>query len=187
MFTGIVDGRARVQNILKKGRSIRLRLKVPVSYRRLKLGSSVSVDGVCLTVAGRSAGCLAFDVVSETLKRTRFRFLKPGEALNLEKPLPWKGRVHGHLVQGHADAVARVAKQKARSFQIAYPKKLSKWIVPKGSVALNGVSLTVGKVSGGSFWVHVIPLTFRKTNVGLWKPGTRLNLEADLWLKARFR
>lgn len=194
MFTGIVDGLGRVRAVQKRGRGFRLVVHVPAAYKNLKKGSSVSVDGVCLTVVGRragarrrAAGTLTFDIVPETLKRTHFCSLKTGQSLNLERPLRWKGRVDGHLVQGHVDAVARIARKVSRSFQIRYPGKLAKWIVPKGSVALNGVSLTVGRAVRGAFWVHVIPHTLRRTNLGAWKPGSRVNLEADLWLKARFR
>ena len=183
MFTGIVDARARVKRIEKKGKGMRLLLQVPAAYRRLKTGSSVSVDGACLTVVGRKQGCLSFDVVPETLRRTHFGRLRPDEALNLERPLRWKGRVHGHLVQGHVDGVGRVTKSAGRGahrdFLILFPRKLGRAIAEKGSVALNGVSLTVGRKHGASFWVHVIPHTLRNTNLKSWKAGSLVNLEAD--------
>ena len=187
MFTGIVDGIAQVKDVQKKGRGLRLVLKVPSKYRKLKLGSSVAVDGVCLTVVSRASSDLSFDVIHETLKRTRLGGLKPGEKLNLERPLRWKGRVDGHLVQGHVDAVARVTEVSGKDFHIAFPARLQRLILPKGSIALNGVSLTVGRVAHSSFWVHVIPHTLLKTNLKLWKPGSRLHLETDIWLKKRFR
>lgn len=188
MFTGIVEARGFVEGIQKKGRAMRLVLRVPAAYRKLRSGASVSVDGVCLTVTGRKGSGLSFDVVPETLKRTRFGRLKAGETLNLERPLRWKGRVEGHLVQGHVDGVARVLKSAGsgsrRDFQVALPKKLARLVVEKGSVALNGVSLTVGRKKPGSFWVHVIPHTLQKTNLGSWEKGSYINLETDVWLKA---
>ncbi len=187
MFSGIVDAQGRLQSFQKKSKGARLCLRVPADYRRLKKGSSVAVDGVCLTVVARGKGTLSFDVVSETLKRTRLGGLKAGEKLNLEQPLRWKGRIHGHLVQGHVDAVVTVLKRTSGGFRVSCPRKLRRWVAPKGSVALNGVSLTVGRLSAGSFWVHGIPHTLRHTNLGSWKSGSLVHLETDLWLKARFR
>jgi len=202
MFTGIVDAQGIVKKIQKKGQNFRLAIKVPRVYGRLKIGSSVAVDGVCLTVVARhrvgatqwAAPTLSFDVIPETLKRTHFRALSVGDKLNLERPLKWKGRVHGHLVQGHVDGVVKVLKVSCRgtarraptkhSFQLSFPKKLRRVLVEKGSVALNGVSLTIGRVARGSFWVHGIPHTLRKTNLKEWKTGTIVNLETDFMLRA---
>ena len=187
MFTGIIDGSGRVDRVQRTGRMMKLSLRVPAAYRRLKAGSSVSVDGVCLTVTSAKKGLLYFDVIPETLKRSRFRGLQAGEKLNLEKPLRWKGRVDGHLVQGHVDGTAKVAKAvsrgKGRDFFLAGPGKLCRTLVEKGSVALNGVSLTVGKTSPKGFWVHVIPHTLKKTNLREWGPGTKVNLETDVMLR----
>ena len=191
MFTGIIDGIGRVRKVQKKSRVLSLQLQVPAAYRRLKLGSSVAVDGVCLTVVSAKKGVLAFDVVSETLKRSRLGRVQTGDRLNLELPLRWMGRVDGHLVQGHVDGLVKVLKVvprgKARDFYVMAPKKFSRFLTEKGSVALNGVSLTLGRKKEGSFWVHVIPHTLKKTNLGLLKAGDTLNLETDAWLKARFR
>ena len=191
MFTGIIDGSARVKSAQKKGRGMRLELEAPADYRRLKIGASVAVDGVCLTVVSAKKNILSFDVVPETLKRSRLGHLVIGEKLNLERPLRWMGRVDGHLVQGHVDGLAKVVKGvtrgKGRDFYLTVPNKWSRFVVEKGSVALNGVSLTIGRKKGSSFWVHIIPHTLNKTNLGLRKAGDVLNLETDSWLKARFR
>jgi riboflavin synthase len=188
MFAGIVDAQGIVQSVQKKARRLQLWLRVPPAYRGLRNGSSVSVDGACLTVTGRRPGYLSFDVVPETLKRTRLGRLKAGERVNLERPLRWKGRIEGHFVQGHVDAVARIAKTEGkgrhRSFQLKFPSTLKKFVVEKGSVALNGVSLTVGRVRRGFFWVHIVPHTLKHTGLGAWKKGDLVNMEADLWLKA---
>lgn len=191
MFTGIVDARGVVQSAQMKGRLMKLSLNVPAVYQRLKAGASVSVDGVCLTVTSAKKGLLFFEVIPETLKRSRFRHLKAGEKVNLERPLRWKGRVDGHLVQGHVDDVAKVVKVVPRGkgcdFRLAAPRKFKRLLVEKGSVALNGVSLTVGHKQGDLFWVHVIPHTLQKTNLGLWEAGSAVNLETDAWLKAKLR
>lgn len=191
MFTGIIEGQAKVMKFLKARQGAILTLHVPSAYRRTKTGASISVDGVCLTVTGRAGkpSRLSFDLVPETLKRTYFSELCSGDILNLERPLKWKGRVDGHLVQGHVDGVAKVVKisrqGRGKSFQLRVPKKLKRALMEKGSVALNGVSLTVGKTSSGFFWVHGIPHTLKRTNMRLWKPGKKVNFEADWMLKAK--
>ena len=186
MFTGIVDGQGVVKKIQKKGQNFRLTLQVPRVYARLKSGFSVSVDGVCLTVTDRCAAPLqlTFDVVPETLNRTHFRYLKTGDKLNLERPLKWTGRVHGHLVQGHVDGVAKVLKNgPKRSFQLGFPKKYGRAIVEKGSVALNGVSLTVGRVRSKNFSVYLIPFTLTVTTFKGKRAGDWMNIETDILAK----
>ncbi len=185
MFTGIIEAQGKVIKIRKARLGAVLTLRVPAAFASQKTGSSVSVDGVCLTVVSRKDRDLTFDLVRETLGRTRLGKIEQGESLNLERPLVWKGRVDGHLVQGHVDGVAKVLKKSRQgrgvSFQISVPKKLSRYVAEKGSVALNGASLTVGKISKGTFWVHAIPHTLKKTNMSLWKIGQKVNFEAD-WL-----
>lgn len=191
MFTGIIEGQAKVMKFQKARKGAVLTLRVPAAFRKSKTGSSISVDGVCLTVVGRAAGAslLSFDLVPETLKRTYFSKLCPGDILNLERPLRWRGRVDGHLVQGHVDGVVKVVKRTRQgrgvSFQLSIPKKLKRAVMEKGSVALNGVSLTVGRTSGGFFWVHGIPHTLKHTNLRLWKPGQKVNFEADRALRGK--
>lgn len=189
MFTGIVQAQGRVIAV-KKARGNRvLTLRVPAAFRKAKLGASISADGVCLTVTARKGSDLFFDIVPETLRRTHFSGVKPGDALNLERPLVWKGHVDGHIVQGHVDGTARITKVSRRgkglSFGLKPPKSLKRYLIEKGSVTLNGISLTVGKVSSGLFWVHIIPHTLKKTNIRFWKLGQKINLETDWLLKTR--
>ena len=145
------------------------------------------MDGACLTVCGRKASGLSFDLLKETLRKTRFSGLRPGEALNLERAMKAGRRLEGHIVQGHVDAVGRVLRvlsgRREKTLLISFPKNLEPYILPKGSVAVNGVSLTVGRLQKGAFWVHVIPHTLRKTNLGLLKSGDRVNLESDALLR----
>jgi riboflavin synthase len=181
-----------VKELRKTGRRIvRLTLEVPaVIARNLKHGGSVAVSGVCLSAVSRRGRRLSFDVVSETLRRTTLGGLKPGDRVNLERPLRYGSRIEGHCVLGHIDGTAVIDRVRAsgrqKDFLVRYPKPLRRFIVEKGSVALDGVSLTIGKSERGAFWVHCIPVTLRKTTFGARRPGDRLNLEAD-WLVKSLR
>lgn len=187
MFTGIIEGQARVVRLKKRGRDARLTLQVPAAFAKLRSGSSVSVNGACLTVSGKGRGKLSFDLLSETMRRTAFSNLSPATPLNLERALRWGRRIEGHFVQGHVDGLGRVLKiltqSREKSFQISFPRRLKRYFLEKGSVAVNGVSLTIGRVRPGSFWVHVIPTTLKKTNLGQTQAGDLVNLETDILLK----
>ena len=186
MFTGIVEKMGMVETLraasLHQDRR-RLSLRPPVGWGRLPLGSSIAVDGACLTVSGRAGGILFFDLVKETLKRTHFSSLRPGDFVNLERALRASQRIEGHFVQGHVDGLGQVlkvlCKGREKSFQISFPGALKRYFIEKGSVAVNGVSLTIGKVRPGAFWVHVIPHTLKKTNLHTWEKGSLVNLETD--------
>jgi riboflavin synthase len=189
MFTGIIEGKARVVRLKEIKQGARLTLQVPAAFAGLRSGSSVAVNGVCLTVSGRGAGKLSFDLLSETMKCTTFGCLRTDAPLNLERALRWGKRLEGHFVQGHVDGLGRVIKiftqSMEKSFQISFPHRLKRYFLEKGSVAVNGVSLTIGRVRPGSFWVHVIPTTLKKTNLGQMKAGDSVNLETDVLLKSR--
>lgn len=150
----------------------------------VKLGDSVSINGACLTVAAISGESLAFDAVRETLDCTNIGELKKGSRVNLERAMPAAGRLDGHIVQGHVDATGCVRKL-VRSgddvqFFIECPPDFSDLLVEKGSVAIDGVSLTVVAVEAEGFDVALIPHTLRETNLGEREPGQRVNLEADI-------
>ncbi len=187
MFTGMVEARARVLSLNKTEKGARLTLRVPASFSKLRLGSSVCVSGACLTVSARSSGKLSFDLLKETMKCTIFENLNTKAELNLERALRWKRRIEGHFVQGHVDGTGRVLKvlhkPRQESFQVSFPRRLKRYFVTKGSVAVNGVSLTIGNVRGNTFWVHVVPMTLKKTNLGQLQIGNIVNLEADILLK----
>ena len=187
MFTGVIEAKARVLSLKKAEKGAQLTLQAPAGFAKLLPGSSVSVNGVCLTVCGGGRGKLSFDLSGETLKQTTFGNLHPGAVLNVERALRWNKRVEGHFVQGHVDGLGRIlkvlSKPREKSFQISFPSALKRYFIKKGSVAVNGVSLTIGKVRPGAFWVHAIPVTLKKTNLGELQAGDFVNLEADILLK----
>ena len=198
MFTGIIEKKAKVVKLASDRGGKRLFVQAPKGWGKIPLGSSIAVDGACLTVAARNAvgatgrsplqrHVLAFDLLKETLRRTHFSSLKPGDTVNLERALGAKQRIEGHFVQGHVDGVGVVrrvrAEKREKTLTISFPKALSDYFIPKGSVAVNGVSLTLGKVDGGVFQAHLIPFTLQKTNLGDLEAGQRVNLEADALLK----
>ena len=187
MFTGIIEKKAEVLALKPHRGGRRLMLQVPAGWARLPLGSSVAVDGACLTVCAKNAGSLSFDLLKETLQCTRFSALQAGDLLNLERAMRSTQRVEGHLVQGHVDDVGKVRRvvtgKLEKSLQLAFPGALRPYIVPKGSVAVNGVSLTVGKVGKTDFSVYLIPYTLQVTNLSSKQSGSLVNVETDILAK----
>jgi riboflavin synthase len=192
MFTGIVETLGVVKGWRRRARCAPLlEIRSAKIARGAKIGGSVSVNGACLTVTKKSDKSLFFNVIGETKARTTLGRLKAGDRVCLERPLRWPARLEGHFVQGHVDGVGQVrrvlSKRSEKSFLISYPRRLDPFFIEKGSVAVDGTSLTVGKVSSGAFWVHCIPHTLRLTNFGRYRAGSRVNLEADILLKSRRR
>ncbi len=189
MFTGVIGARGMLQSIAtgKKG-SKRLEIKAPAHFKSRPIGSSVAVQGVCLTVVRKKGSSLYFDVVRETLRRSTLGLLVVGDRVHLERPLEWKGRVEGHFVLGHVDAMGKVVQiQRVKSdasMKILFPKNLKRYVREKGSIAVDGVSLTLGKVSAQSFWIHLIPHTLKMTNFGSLRAGDPVNLEMDFLLRS---
>jgi len=187
MFTGIIEG---LGGILKIGRvpgGVRLRIGWARESGRMALGDSVAVDGTCLTVVSRSRDWFEADVSPETLKRTTLGSARAGRRVNLERPLAAAGRMGGHFVQGHVDGLGKVKSvQEAHGFsemRFGYPAAWRGMLVEKGSVAVNGVSLTVAAVTAREFMVALIPHTLKVTNLGGLKPGAAVNLEIDILAK----
>ena len=182
MFTGIVSAVAKV---VKSDRS-RIGIDHASVARRLKIGSSVAVNGCCLTVVKKSGPVFFADVVPETLRRTSLGALKPGVEVNLELPLSANSLLDGHLVQGHIDATATIksvtSAAAGREVTIELPTALSRFVAAKGSIAVDGVSLTVAEVDKppGTFQVALIPHTLEVTIAGRYKRGSIVNLEADV-------
>jgi riboflavin synthase len=185
MFSGVIDHTGVVMDLKPLG------IKAPASFSGLKLGSSVSVNGVCLTLVKRNKKTLFFDLVSETRKRSTLGLLCAGQRVNLELPLRWRGRVEGHFVLGHVDGIGEVVKispeGRGRSLLVRYPKKLGWAFVEKGSVAVDGVSLTLGKVLKDAFWLHLIPHTLQNTSLQDLRLKSKVNLEADMLLRLTSR
>ena len=180
MFTGIVSATSRVVEI----RGSRIGIDHAWIAKHLKVGGSVAVNGVCLTVVKKQGPVFFADVVPETRKRTNLGALKVGSAVNLELPLKAESAIDGHLVQGHIDTTAEVRSvQQAstgREVTIELPASISRFVAEKGSIAVDGVSLTVAGVEKATFTVALIPHTLEMTIAGHYRHGSVVNLEADL-------
>jgi riboflavin synthase len=182
MFTGIVGGRGRVA----ESRPGRLGIQHQPTAETAKIGASVAVNGVCLTVVETKGDVFYADVVPETRKRTNLGRLKPGDAVNLELPLTPNALLDGHLVQGHVDATAHVREVRqselGKEVSIELPDDLARYVAEKGSIAVDGVSLTVVGLSddGNEFTIAFIPHTLDETIAGGYRPGTEVNLEVDV-------
>ena len=182
MFTGIITGSGTFRGY-RKGRRALL-VEAPELAGQLGAGESLAIDGVCLTVAAMERAGLIFDLSQETLERTTLGGLKPGARLNLEPALTLQTPLSGHLVSGHVDGVGRVLRVSSRPpgkrLAVSFPAALRPYLVPKGSVAVAGVSLTLASLGPSSFEVELIPATLKTTNLGLLRAGSRVNLECDL-------
>ena len=186
MFTGLVEGIGRVAAIDRSGAGARITVETTL-VSELRAGDSIAVNGVCLSAAALEDGSFAADAMNETLSRTSLGDLAPGASVNLELPLRAGDRLGGHMVQGHVDDVGTVAEVVsdgfARRLRIAAPPELLRYVIEKGSIAVDGVSLTVIDVNTRSFTVSVIPETLRRTNLGQAGTGDRVNLEVDVLAK----
>jgi riboflavin synthase len=187
MFTGIIETLGLVQSAHTTARGCRLKLKPAKPLRGVKLGESIAVNGVCLTVAKLSAAGLEFDVIRETLRLTNLGHLKAGDSVNLERALKYGDRLSGHYVMGHVEAKAKVLGvekgSKETEIRIELPASIGRWIVLKGCVAVDGISLTVSRRAQRGFSVHIIPHTWAETTLKDLKTGSRVNLETDILLK----
>jgi len=182
MFTGLISHQGRFQGF-RRGRTA-MAVEAAGLAPKLAPGASVAVNGVCLTLTGTDRGALTFDLSRETLARTTLGALKPGAVLNLELPLTLADPLGGHLVSGHVDAVGKVVRVASRPpgkrLAIAFPSALRPLLVPKGSVAVDGASLTIAAIGPDSFEVELVPTTLAATNLGALRPGAAVNLECDM-------
>jgi riboflavin synthase len=181
MFTGIIE---RTLRIISASDAPRFRrLTIAADWTDVKHGESIAINGCCLTVAEMSPGQLGFDVIAETLEKTNLGLLQAGDHVNAERSLRIGDRIDGHFVQGHVDGVARLidvsAKPEEWRLTIEAPNHLAKYLVPKGSVAVDGVSLTLAAVDATSFQVALIPTTLKLTTLQHKQPGWMFNLECD--------
>ena len=190
MFTGIVTGLGTVRSVERRRGGARLTVRPAAGKQRFSAGESVCVSGVCLT-ALRGGRDLVADLSPETLRRSTLRSLRVGARVNLERALRWGDRLSGHFVMGHVDGVARVLSVAAsgNSWTMAFsiPRGLSRFVVRKGSVCVDGVSLTVASRGRGRFTVAVIPETHRRTTLGRVAPGDAVNFEADVFARYGLR
>ena len=187
MFTGIVREQGQVVSAEAGGAGVRLVVDAPVTAGAVVVGDSVSISGVCLTVTAAANGSLAFDVVHETLNRTAFGDLAPGTPVNVEPALRAGDPLGGHYVQGHVDGVGRIRRidpeGDGRRVWIDPPSELERYLVEKGSVAIDGVSLTVAQLDESGFAVALIPHTLAVTTLGGRAVGDLVNLEVDVLAK----
>ncbi len=184
MFTGIIEEIGYVKRINQQSRSAQIEIKADKVLGDVAVGDSIAVNGVCLTVVAFDSQHFTADVMPETVSKTNLRELKPGSPVNLERALQLGGRLGGHIVQGHVDAVGTIVEKQileiAIIYRIATEPELLQYVVPKGSVAIDGISLTVVDVFQDSFTVSLIPHTAHETVLGEKKPGDRVNLESDI-------
>lgn len=187
MFSGLVLGQGRLHSIRRVGDRHRIGVKHERMLCGVRLGDSVAVNGCCLTVVRRGADLLEFDLLEETWKRTSFHAAKIGERVNLESSLRLGDVVGGHLVTGHVDESARIVGVQKKGgdvlMEVAPSRRFLRWVVPKGAVAIDGVSLTVGGVKAESFRVWLIPHTLKLTTLGWKQKGAWVNLEGDMLAK----
>lgn len=187
MFTGIVRERGRVASVEGDGNGIRIRLDAPLTAAEVAIGDSVSLNGCCLTVVEAVNGTLAFDAVPETLSRSSLDGLEAGAELNVEPALRAGDPLGGHYVQGHVDGVGSVRSVEpggeGRRIWFDAPTEVLRYCVEKGSVAVDGVSLTIAELDETGFAVALIPHTLAATTLGTLETGARVNLEADVLAK----
>ncbi|MBA2433673.1 MAG: riboflavin synthase [Chthoniobacterales bacterium] len=187
MFTGLIEEVGRVRWIRANDSGTQLQVTAPMIAVGLQPGESVAVNGCCLTATTIRQGYLTFDLLEETLARTNLRALRPESPINLERALAASGRLGGHFVQGHIDATARVVSYAASGadhrLEVELSPDFAHYAAPKGSVALNGVSLTIAEVRPESFVVWIIPHTHRETNFEGLRPNDLLNVEFDILAK----
>lgn len=184
MFTGLIEDLGEIVQIGKKGNSFQVTITSGLDLTSKDIGASIAVDGVCLTVVAIDKERFTVDVSPETLDRTSLNEKRRGDFVNLERALRISDRLGGHLVSGHIDGVGVIKsidkKENSLVFLIEVPKKISRYIVEKGSVGLDGISLTINEVKNTAFSVNVIPHTAQVTTIGRKKVGDKVNIETDL-------
>jgi len=189
MFTGIVEEVGRVARIEQRGENRRITIEAATIPKQLGTGQSISVSGVCLTALDLKPKSFAADLAPETWVRTSFSRIHEGALVNLELPMKADGRFDGHIVQGHVDGVGkligfdRIGDSENWWLEIELPPEIEKYTVYKGSISIEGISLTVAKLEGNRCTVAIIPHTVELTNLGSLKPGDPVNLEADVIAK----
>jgi len=183
MFTGLVEAVGEIVESKPTGGGVRLRIEAPMAGE-LAPGDSVAVNGVCLTVIVAEAGQIHADVGPETIRVTTLGGLVPGSAVNLERPLRADGRIGGHFVQGHVDAMGNIEDMRPEAdfhwVTIGYPSALAPYLVSKGSIAVDGISLTVAGIGPSRFDIQVVPFTMAHTNLRRAQKHDRVNLECDM-------
>lgn len=184
MFSGIVEGMGTVKGIQKVGESARLTVDAHFGLEDTQKGNSISVDGMCLTVVDVYKKTLTFDISPETMSRTTFSLLKVGDRVNLERSLRLSDRLGGHLVTGHIDGIGTILEKEvfhdSIRIKIGVTQNIGRYLIEKGSIAVDGISLTINSCTASDFCVTIIPYTAENTTIGMKKVGDSVNIEVDL-------
>jgi len=184
MFNGIIKKTGKISGLYKKNNNCSLYILTKLNFNKNEIGSSVSCSGTCLTLEKYNKNLCKFYISKETLNRTIFKYSKKGDIINLEKPLKFGNRVSGHFVQGHVDTTAQVKKiyLVGKSWLVSFDvsSKFKKFLIIKGSITINGVSLTIAKILNGGFQIAIVPQTLKLTNLTHLKEGDRVNIEFDI-------
>ncbi|OAL79841.1 riboflavin synthase subunit alpha [Acinetobacter sp. SFB] len=184
MFTGIIESLGKVESLQSVGGDVRLRIGTHLDMSDVHLGDSIATNGICLTVIEWGENWYAADVSRESLNRTTLGTWKVGQRVNVEKAMLPTTRFGGHIVSGHVDAVGEitVVREDARSiyYEVTAPVEIAKYLAEKGSVTVDGISLTINHLRGNVISLNLIPHTAERTNIGTWKAGAKVNLEVDV-------
>ena len=187
MFTGIIEELGQAQSISKRANSTLFGIRADRILADVNIGDSISVNGVCLTVAKKENPVLFFEVIPQTLRLTTLGYLKISERVNLERSLKIGDRLSGHFVMGHIDCTGVIRKKnnirQEISLTIVIPKEFIKYCIPKGSIAVDGISLTLAETRSNTLTVHIIPHTFKNTTLGFKGPSSKVNIEFDILAK----
>ena len=184
MFNGIIKNTGKISKIYRKNNNCYVEISTKMKFTKSEIGSSISCSGTCLTIENYSRNLVKFYVSKETLNKTIFKISKSGDIINLEKSLKYGNRISGHFVQGHVDTTCSVKKilfiGKSRLINLKLLKRYKKYLVPKGSVTINGVSLTITKILRYGFQISIIPQTLKLTNLIYLKEQDLVNVEFDI-------
>ena len=187
MFNGIIYNKGLVKKITKRSKGINIFIKSNLKLSKKDIGISVSCDGVCLTMISIKKKIMQFYLSNETIERSRFKYIKKNDLINLELPLKYGQRISGHICQGHIDtsSVVKSIKKVDKSyiFEFEISEKRKKEIIEKASICINGISLTVSKITKKGFQIWIIPHTFKETNLSKLKKGSVVNVEIDILSK----
>ena len=187
MFNGIIFNQGIIKKIIKRPKGLNIFLKTNLKLKKKDLGISVACDGVCLTLISVKKDLLEFYLSNETINRSNFRNVRVGNTLNLELPLKYKQSISGHICQGHVDTVGKILLiskiDKSYLFKFQIDKKFRKELIEKASISINGISLTISKLTQNGFEIWVIPHTFKLTNLSKLSKGSIVNIEIDILSK----
>ncbi|MDI6606500.1 MAG: riboflavin synthase [Candidatus Omnitrophota bacterium] len=187
MFCGIIEELGEVKNILRRGKNTLLEIGMEMVLQDARIGDSISVNGACLTAIEKKEDSLTFEAIPETLGSSNLGSLKISEKVNLERSLKVGERISGHFVSGHVDCTAVIRKKSIRNgnlcFEFAVPAQFLKYCLPKGSIAVDGISLTIANARAGTVSVYIIPHTLQNTTLGFKGPSQKVNIEFDILAK----